>query len=120
MKKTTIYFFIIAFLLIFIVGGYRYHQYIIDKNFILELNTICNSEKENCFISSDPGINFGQNPYEKVYIIAQYAPKCLEEHSCDSFSCPVSLDSSKCKIFYCSEDSKSDREECASPNININ
>jgi hypothetical protein len=120
MKRQTIYFFVILIALIFIVGGYRYYQYMVEKNFVLELNVICHPENENCFSSSDPDINFGQNPYEKVEIIAKYAPKCLEEHTCNDFSCLPSLDNGKCKITYCSEAIKVDGEECVGPNINNN
>ncbi|MCX6755113.1 MAG: hypothetical protein NT068_01040 [Candidatus Nomurabacteria bacterium] len=110
MKKNTKAIIVIIPILFLVIFSYRYYQYIIQKNYILEVNTICNSEIENCFDSSD--LSFGQNPYKKVRVLDKYAPKCLEEHNCDSFYCPVSLGKDKCEITYCSDETKVDGEGC--------
>lgn len=100
---------IIACLLLVI--AYRYKVYIVDKNFNLTVNTICDPLIEECFNAPDE-LSFGQNPYKKVEIMYKFAPKCLEEHNCENFYCPQNLDSSKCKIIYCKEESKNEGEEC--------
>lgn len=103
--------------MIVLTSGYRYYQYEIKKNFIIKLNTICDPNISNCFTAESEDINFGQDPYEKVSIVAKYAPVCLEEHICDHFLCPPDLVTSKCVITYCSEDTISDGESCIN-NIN--
>ena len=115
MSKFSKNFFITIPLLIVVVIGYRYYQYIIQKNFILEVNTICNPQIENCFDAIDD-LSFGQNPYEKVSVLAKYAPKCLEEHNCEGFSCQAGLDTNFCLITYCSDETKVDGEECTNQN----
>ena len=91
----------------------------IDRNFILEINTICDSKANGCFSATDY-LSYGQNPYEKVTVTARYAPVCLEEHNCDSFSCPEVLQKdSICEITYCSNDNKDDGESGVGP-INKN
>ena len=105
---------IVLFILFFVF--YRYYQYAVVKNFVLEVNTICNSKLESCFDASED-LSFGQNPYKKVSIIAHYAPKCLENHDCESFSCSEDLKNiSQCKITYCSDDTKVDGESCLADN----
>ena len=109
----------IIFIIVF-VGGYRYYQYMIERNFTIEVNMICDSQTKNCFTSSND-LGYGQDPYEKVTLTARYAPQCLEEHTCDSFSCPSILEkSSICEVTYCSNDTKDDGEECMGPQINKN
>ena len=110
-KKVKFLFPIIFILVFFFVVGYRYKEYVLDKNFILEVNTLCDQNSGNCFTSSSSDLNFGQNPYKKIKILASYAPKCLEEHSCESFICPANKNS-ECEITYCSNDTKTDGEEC--------
>ena len=111
MRNNFNYVILIITIIMFLTGGYRYYQYIIKQNYILEINTICDSNISNCFTSSED-LSFGQNPYEKVNIVERYAPKCLEEHNCNSFSCPLGLSSDLCEITYCSNDTKADGEEC--------
>jgi hypothetical protein len=111
-------FFVILLLLVLIVVGYRYKIYLADKNFIGEVNTICDLKTEKCF---SPSADFGflDTAYKKVRIIANRAPKCLEEHNCESFSCPTDLkNNNECQITYCSADTKIEGEECLVENIN--
>lgn len=106
------YFFALVIICISLIVGYRFHQYMVERNFVIEVNTTCDSKVENCFSASED-LSFGQNPYKKVKIIAHYAPKCLEEHNCESFTCPNDVgNSSECEITYCSNDTKVDGEEC--------
>jgi hypothetical protein len=111
-RRNTKVFFIFLVCLILIAVGYRFKEYLIDRSFILELNTVCDPKMENCF-NSTTDLSFGQNPYEKVKITASYAPKCLEEHDCDNFSCPTVLKNTEvCEITYCSDTTKVDGENC--------
>jgi hypothetical protein len=113
MNKNNISYFIAVFIVIFLfVGGYRYYQYILEKNFILEIDTVCDSNTEKCF-SPSTDMSFLDAPYKKVKIIASLAPKCLEEHNCETFYCPTGMeDTNKCQITYCSNETKIDGEEC--------
>jgi len=119
MAKNANWLIIVVILLLFVVVGYRFEQYYLLKNFTLEVNTSCNPEIEKCFVmdcqEGDPGCD--TSPYKKVEILARDAPKCLEEHSCDSFVCPVGL--VNCSITYCSESALSDGERCVKPKVFI-
>jgi hypothetical protein len=107
-------------IIILVVGGYRYYQYMVERNFIIEVNTICDPQKEVCFSATDD-MSYGQNPYKKVTLTARYASQCLEEHNCDSFSCPGVLEKSGiCEITYCSDNTKDDGEECLGTQTNRN
>lgn len=119
MNISSKYFLSLVFILFLVLTGYRYYQYMIERNFTLDINTICDSKVNSCFSASED-LSYGQNPYEKVAVTARYAPVCLEEHNCDSFSCPsVLVKNSVCEITYCSDDTKEDGEECIGP-INKN
>jgi hypothetical protein len=104
-------------LVVLIVGVYRYYQYIIQKNFLITVNTVCSSIEEDCFYATSTDVNFGQNPYKKVIILKNVSPKCLEEHDCDSFSCAnISNDPHICSTTYCSDETKTDGENCLNQN----
>ena len=102
----------LSFLSIFVILGFRYHQYIISENFILYLNGPCDVSIESCFVWDcdilDPECD--ASPYKKIEIIAKDAPACLEEHVCEEFSCN-GLDN--CRATYCSEDTLEEEERCA-------
>ncbi len=113
--------YILAFILILIltVVVYRYIDYFLNQNFLVEANTVCNTETESCFkadcsVDIDPECD--TTPYKKVEIIARVAPKCLEEHSCEKFSCDGL--GNDCSTTYCSEDVLDKGEVCAIPEVN--
>ena len=119
-KSNFNYLVVTIILIILSVGGYRYYQYMIERNFTIEVNTICNPKINTCFSASDD-LSYGQNPYEKVTLTARYVPQCLEEHNCSTFSCPGVLEkSSICEIVYCSDNTKDDEEECIGSQTNKN
>jgi len=119
MLKKANWLIIVVVLILLAVVGYRFEQYYVLKNFILEVNTSCDSSTDKCFVmaceagSSDCDTSH----YKKVEIVARDAPKCLEEHSCDNFLC--SNGSDKCSITYCSENALSDGETCTKPKVLI-
>ena len=117
MSKLSKYFFALMIAALLCVVGYRYYQYVYMRNFILDVNVACDPVKESCFTAdcnaSDPSCD--TTTYKKVEILAHNAPKCLEEHSCQNFSCD-SINS--CKISTCSTDSLADGEKCANANTN--
>lgn len=89
--------------------GYRYYQYMVKKNFILEVNVACDPNTENCFKADCSGDGCDTSTYKKVTISAHDAPKCLEEHNCDTFTC---TGISSCTMTYCSKDTLADGEVC--------
>lgn len=111
MDKSSKYIFAIIFVLFCITVGYRYEQYIIKKNFTLEVNTVCDPSTEKCFQmdcdATSPDCD--TSTYKKVSILAHDAPKCLEEHNCESFSC---AGISSCSITDCSTETFVDGEVC--------
>jgi len=118
MKKNIKYLILITPILFLIVSLYRFEQYMVNKNFVIDVNTLCDPSTENCFDSTND-LSFGQNPYKKVEIIARYAPKCLEEHTCESFVCPDNLNNpNDCIITYCSAETKVDGESCVNDKYN--
>ena len=119
MAKNINWLIIVVVFILLAVVGYRFEQYYVLKNFTLEVNTSCNPEIDKCFVmdcqAGNPGCD--TSPYKKVEILARDAPKCLEEHSCDNFVCPVG--SVKCSISYCSQSVLSDGETCVKPKVLI-
>ena len=114
MNKNTKYFLILIALILLVVTGYRYKEYVIDKNFLLKVNTSCNPETEKCFIADESLVdeNSDNPPYKKVEVMYRDAPLCLEEHDCTNFSCATGLNENECRVVYCSQDSLEDGEKC--------
>lgn len=80
---------IITTFLIFLAFFTRFADYVIEKNTVLSIYTTCDPVSESCFISDEDNAYFEiqLEPYKKIEVIEKYAPACLEEHSCSSFSC---------------------------------
>lgn len=98
------------------VVGFRYHQYVIERNFVLAVNAPCNPETESCFAwACDPEEDeeCDLTPYKKVEIIANEAPQCLEEHACEEFSCDP--ESETCSVTYCEDETIEEWEMCVMP-----
>jgi hypothetical protein len=98
-------------LIVAIATGARYYSYIIKKDYLLEANTTCDTATGDCFVadcnSDDPDCDLA--PYKKVEIVANEAPKCLEEHTCETFSCE-GLE--ECSLTYCSDETIEEGERC--------
>lgn len=113
MDKSSKYIFAIIFVLFCVTVGYRYYQYMVKKNFILEVNVACDPAIENCFkadcVATSPDCD--TTTYKKVSILAHDAPKCLEEHNCEGFTCDGIA---SCSITSCSADTLVDGEVCTS------
>lgn len=102
---------VIAALLV--VVAYRYDEYVLQRDFTLVVTAPCDTSAHSCFISDcspadNPGCVVG--PYEKVKILAREAPRCLEEHSCSSFSCTAYA---TCSATFCTSNVLEDGESCA-------
>ena len=110
--KQAKYFIYFLILVTLVVIFNRYQQYVYNKNFILDVNTVCDPTIEQCFISDcTPGTDSCDiTPYKKVEILDLYAPKCLEEHSCSIFTCEEKK--GDCSITYCSAENTVDGEKC--------
>lgn len=106
-------FFIALILIVLAIAGFRFKDYYIDRNYILSVYTNCDASVNNCFVAdpefADQGFQAGA--YEKVEITARYAPACLEEHTCQDFSCNQFPDN--CSVTYCSDDSIEEGEACS-------
>lgn len=114
MDRSSKYIFGILFVLFCITVGYRYDQYILKRNYILKVNVTCNPVIEDCFESdcdnTDPKCN--ASTYKKVSILAHDAPKCLEEHNCENFTCSGI---NSCEITNCNSDALESGEKCTNP-----
>jgi hypothetical protein len=100
-------------ILILAVIGFRYQEYVLYRHFPMTVYAPCNALEEKCFVSScspeeDIGCPIG--PYKKIFIQNSDAPHCLENHSCDSFSCDGIA---SCETTYCGDDSVEDGESCS-------
>ena len=98
--------------LILTVVGFRYSEYVIHRNFTMDVYAPCDPLTETCFVSSclpaeNPGCPVG--PYKKIEIKNADAPRCLENHQCTSFSCEGIV---SCTTTYCSTESVGDGESC--------
>lgn len=114
-KKTIAFLILLGFFVIF-VAGHNFNRYFIQRNYSLSVFTSCDVEKFDCFVA-DPEVGdptYQSGPYSKVEIVAKFAPACLDEHTCQNFTCDGF--SEGCKITYCSEDSKEEGESCSSEN----
>lgn len=113
MKKSPILILIVAALVFLGIVFYRYQQYVLIGNFLIDVDAPCNPLVSSCFMSDcTPGVDLScdQTPYVHVEVLAKNAPPCLAEHSCQSFSCSNRAD---CTITYCSKDTLSDGEVCS-------
>jgi hypothetical protein len=97
---------------VLVVMGARYYDYVIKEDYLLEVHTNCDSTSEACFVvdcdNEDPDCDL--TPYKKVEIVAHVAPKCLEEHTCEAFSCEGL---GECYLTYCSDEVLEDGEKCS-------
>ncbi len=97
--------------LIILTVSVRFYEYFIEKNIVLSAYTSCDPIREKCFIASkeDAYYDFQTEPYKKIEVTDRFAPICLEEHTCENFSCD-NIES--CNIMYCSEDTLEKGESC--------
>jgi hypothetical protein len=117
MSKLSKYLFVIMLLALLVVVGYRYYEYVHMRNFLLDVNVSCKPAQESCFVANcNPADSeCDTTPYKKVEIIAHDAPVCLEEHTCEDFSCDGITG---CTITNCSAPSLSDGEKCFETSTN--
>ncbi|MES2225726.1 MAG: hypothetical protein V4480_02855 [Patescibacteria group bacterium] len=109
------YFLVLSIAAILGIVGYRYDQYLVEKQYTLRVDVSCDSAAESCFAADctpDSGPDCDPTPYKKVEIRAADAPACLEEHSCEHFSC---AGIASCTLSLCSGDVLEDGEKCATP-----
>jgi len=112
MKTRPLYLLLLLLSAILVVIAYRYEQYVVQRNFLIDVQAPCDPASKSCFVSDcsptdDPACD--TSPYDKVEILDSEAPACLEEHTCVAFSCEGY---SNCSIDYCSEDTLEDGEAC--------
>ena len=111
MKIKSQYVVVLIIIIFLVTCGYRYYQYVINKNFTIDVNTSCDINKDKCFsyLEEDGTVS---EPYKKVTLLAKYALSCLEEHTCPNFSCPTDIKEDDCLTTYCSEDILDEGESC--------
>lgn len=112
MKRNTKILLVTISLFFFFIVGYRFYGYMVQKDYVLYVNTACDPNTEACF---DPNTDASvdETPYKKVEITAKFAPACLGEHSCEEeFTCDSVSEQANCSITYCSEDTLEDGEQC--------
>ena len=110
-RNKSLAFLIFLIIAVFAIVGYRFQNYYITRDYVLNVFTPCDPTAHSCFAAdesiADPSFQTG--PCEKVEIIAHYVPPCLEEHTCKDFSCEGIT---SCKISYCSNDLLDVGESC--------
>lgn len=105
---------VVFFLGIVAVIGYRFDQYQLRHNYLVDANVPCNPATEKCFASDcspKDDLSCDTSPYKKVEIRASAAPACMEEHTCSTFECAPGTD---CSVTYCSADALDSGEKCLS------
>ena len=116
MKNTPTFLLAISLLIILGIVWYRYDQYVVQNNFITYAAVPCSEEEGTCFVMDCTlGVDEGCDltPYKKVELLASEAPKCVEEHTCEAFSCVEG--SETCTETFCSEETLEDGETCFVP-----
>jgi len=109
--KVIIYVAGIVFFITLVVMA-SFTRYFVLKDYQLVTFTECNTDTHSCF-TNDPnfdGFSFYSVPYAKVNIYAPDAPACLDEHTCQGFSCDNRGED--CLVIYCSEDNLDEGEIC--------
>ena len=99
-------------ILIVAVIGFRYYEYVLNHNFVMNVYTACNPAIEQCFVSDcSPAddLSCPPGPYKKIEIRSSDAPKCLEEHTCKDFRCDGIV---SCTATYCSAETLEAGESC--------
>jgi hypothetical protein len=93
----------------------RYADYVWAKNSMLTIYGPCDPETESCFLASEDmaWTELQLEPYKKIEIKERYAPACLQEHTCETFSCN---DLTDCTETTCSEDTLEEGEFCVDKN----
>lgn len=97
-----------------IIFWYRYEEYLLRQNFLVNAFVPCNPSLGTCFISDcspedDPSCD--TEPYMKATLPANEAPLCVLNHTCNSFSCDGLA---SCEITTCDDSSIEDGETCQS------
>lgn len=112
MKKGPVPLLIIFLLVILGIFAYRYDQYLLKQNYLIDAQVPCDPSQEQCFAvdCSDDDPECDTTPYKKVEMLAAEAPACLVEEGCEAFSCSTE----SCQITFCSDDTLEDGEVCAS------
>jgi hypothetical protein len=91
---------------------FRYYDYVIQRNFVMDVNAPCDTSTEQCFaVDCSPAEkpDCPDGPYKKIKIKNADAPRCLENHQCKFFSCG---DIVSCTTTYCSSNSLTEGESC--------
>jgi len=112
-KYQTVTFLVLFSALIIILVAYNFRRYYIAKDYSIYAFTACDPAQHSCF-QADPDTadpTFQSGYYAKVEMEAVYAPACLDEHTCENFSCD---NIASCKITYCSSDTIEPGETCSS------
>ena len=116
MKNVPTILLALSIIVILGIAWYRYDQYVVKRNFITYAAVPCSAEEGTCFVmdcSPEEDEDCDITPYKKVEVLASEAPKCIEEHMCESFTCP--LGSATCTETFCADDTLEDGEACQIP-----
>ena len=117
MKSNTKKEIVLIIAILFIIIGFRYEQYVVERNFMLDVNVNCIEGEKGCFVADcDPADSedCDTTHYKKVSILASEAPKCLEEHSCEAFSCSGLHN---CAVVLCNDESLEEGEVCVPEDV---
>lgn len=111
MKRGTNVFWVIILFAILIAIISSANRYIFRKDFTFFVSAVCDTEKENCFVSdcNPDEVECDTTPYKKVYIRKIAAPSCLENHTCEVFDC---MENGGCQIEYCANELVEEGEIC--------
>jgi hypothetical protein len=104
----------LTILVLAIVGivVYRYDQYVLNRQYLVDAAAPCDPALNSCFVadcSPDEDPSCDTTPYEKVELPGALAPGCLLENSCEAFTCTADND---CVITYCAAEDTEDGEIC--------
>lgn len=94
-----------------VVAGYRYYDFSVARNYHINAHVPCDPASELCFAAdcAPDDASCDATPYAKVQILAHEAPHCIEDNSCESFSCDGY---SSCTKTDCTADTLEDGEIC--------
>lgn len=100
MVGNTIRFLICFSLLLLAVIGYRFKEYFFEKNFLVATTLPCDPAKHLCFTIECPeDETCERGPYKKIVAPRFQVPECLEERTCQDFTCRPELG---CREISCS------------------
>lgn len=116
MQRSSKIILIVVAVVIVLIAGFKYDQYMVRKDFMMVSLIPCTPEEGTCFVRDCGGIasavaGCDGAPYKKILLHASYMPPCLEDQDCpEDMPCPAG--DTSCSFIFCSDETLDEDESC--------